>query len=380
MNKQGQHKVIWFLWANPKATASSRIQGLAIHSKLKELGYNSCIAYVPTSFERTIPLSISEQKNFKKLVNSGDLVILQKCKDDSNLPTIAFMKEIGLNIVLVDCDLPLALTVGKAVDRVICSSQRLCDNYLNHGIQSHYIEDAPEWYVKRTATIEKSRLKCFWFGDGSHQRWSNVEKLKNILKDPRLSRWELVTISNHTDATIRWRPDYLKTLSEHADAIALPIFTDEEASSYKSANRLLQSMALSLPTICSPILAYQNIAAQAKGMIVCKTNEEWVNAFITLQNTATRHRLATEAFESAQKYNLDYRIQEWIDVLTLDENFKTDQRNQKLEKQISNFFYIQLIRYNIRYFFRVPFSLQSIKSALHYFFITKLGGFTKNLR
>jgi hypothetical protein len=251
---------------------------------------------------------------------------------------------------------------------------------LNHGIQSHYIEDAPEWYVKRTATIEKSRLKCFWFGDGSHQRWSNVEKLKNILKDPRLSRWELVTISNHTDATIRWRPDYLKTLSEHADAIALPIFTDEEASSYKSANRLLQSMALSLPTICSPILAYQNIAAQAKGMIVCKTNEEWVNAFITLQNTATRHRLATEAFESAQKYNLDYRIQEWIDVLTLDENFKTDQRNQKLEKQISNFFYIQLIRHNIRYFFRVPFSLQSIKSALHYFFITKLGGFTKNLR
>ncbi len=370
-------KIIWFLWANPDATASSRIQGFAIHTKLKELGYNSYIAYTPTSFERSIPLPPILQKNFKKLVNYGDLVVLQKCKDDSNLPIIEFFKKIGLKVVLVDCDLPLALTVGRAVDRVICSSLQLSANYVRHGIQSHYIEDAPEWYDKRTTYFEKSSYKCFWFGDASDQRWANVEHLNSILKDPRLFRWELITISNHRDATIAWKSDFLKTISEQADVIALPVFTDDEASSCKSANRLLQSMALSLPTICSPILAYQNISEQENGMIVCKTDEEWVNAFISLENTPTRELLATDAFLSAQKYSLDYRIKQWIDVLGLDENFKTDQKRHTLAKQISNLFYLQLIKKNIRYFARVPISLLSIKSALHYFFITKKAGFIR---
>jgi hypothetical protein len=360
-------KILWFLWANPTFTASARLQGLAIHNQLKRLGYASGIAYIPTSFERTIPFSQAIEQSLNSLLTPGDIVVLQKCKDEVNLRAIRFFKNSGLKVILIDCDLPIAEEIGNAVDCVICSSKLLSNAYSKLNVQSVFIEDAPERFEQRTLFTDKKKFTCVWFGDGTDYRWNDVEKLKTILKDSRLSNWELITISNHAHATIQWQPDYLTTISQRADVIALPVFTDN-ASSYKSANRLLQSMALSLPTLCSPIQSYQAIADKSKGVLVCSTEEEWVNAFLLLENAVVRKQLSQEAFHNAQKYRLEERITEWVEVLQLNEQFKTTRAVEKILKFISNLFYTELIKKNIKYFNRVPLSFASTKNALHYFF------------
>jgi hypothetical protein len=360
------NKVLWFLWANPVFTASSRIQGLAIHNHLIKCGYASGIAYIPTSFERTIPFSPAIEKSLRTLLSPGDIVILQKCKDKVNLPAIHFFKSIGVKMVLIDCDLPIEIDIGKAVDHVICSSHLLSGAYSKLDIKSTFIEDAPERFGERTFFADKKKFTCVWFGDGTGNRWNDVEKLKTILQDSRLSNWELITISNHADATVQWRPNYLTTMSTQADVVALPVFNQDDLGVTKSANRLLQSMALSLPILCSPIHSYQAIANVEKGIIVCSTGEDWINAFLLLENTAIRKEYSTRAFLGSQKYRLENRITQWKDALQLDESFKNNHRSEDALKQISILFYLELVKKNIRYVTRVPFSWNSLQSAIHY--------------
>lgn len=361
------NKILWFLWANPTFTASSRLQGLAIHNQLVKCGYASRIAYFPTSFERTIPFSKAIEKSLAALLVPGDIVMLQKCKDKVNLPIIQFFKKSGVKVILIDCDLPIAQEVAKAVDRVICSSELLTTAYSKLNVPSIFIEDAPERFEERTLFADKKKFNCVWFGDGTGHRWNDVEKLKTILCDRRLSNWELITISNHTQATIQWQPNYSNTISQRADAIALPV-SDMEASSYKSANRLLQSMALSLPTLCSPVPSYQAVATESEGVFVCSTDEEWVNAFLLLENLITRKQLSQEAFRSARKHSLEERITEWVEALQLNENFRASAATERIMRSVSTLFYTELIKNNVRYFNRVPLSYASIKNAFYYSF------------
>lgn len=373
-------KILWFLWANPTYTASARLQGWAVHTQLKKQGYASAIAYIPTSFERTIPFSTSIKKALPHLLNDGDIVILQKCKDESNLPIIQFLKKIGASIILIDCDLPIAEDIGKAVDRVICSSEILGTAYSKINTQSSFIEDAPERLEERTEFTDREKLTCVWFGDGTGHRWKDVQKLKTLFKDPRLSRWELITISNHAEATIVWQPDYLTTIFKIADVVALPMSHHDEINAAKSANRLLQSMALSIPTICSPILSYRAVAEREKGVIVCETDEDWVNAFLFLESTTNRKEFSEAAFRSARKYRLEVRIKQWEATLKLDENFASNPKAESELKQISQLFYLELIKKNIRYFARVPLSWNSLKSAISYVFFKVNQTFLKQRR
>lgn len=360
------NKILWFLWANPTFTASARLQGLLVHQQLKRLGYASDIAYIPTAFERAIPFSNAIEKDLPCLLNAGDIIILQKCKDKINLPVIQFFKKLGAKIVLIDCDLPVTEELGKVVDRVICTSELLCAAYKKINVQSAFIEDAPERFEERKLFPDKEKLTCVWFGDGAGHRWQDVQKLKTLFEDSRLSRWELITISNHAEATIEWQPDYLTTIIKLADVVALPMFGKDEANAAKSANRLLQSMALSIPTICSPILSYQAVAETSKGVIVCETDEHWVNAFLFLENTANRKDYSQAAFQSAQKYSSERRIPQWVEAMQLNDTFKTDPTAESSFTEIKRLFYLELIKKNIRYFARVPFSWRSLESAIYY--------------
>jgi hypothetical protein len=362
------NKIIWFLLGNPTHLASSRIHGLAIHAKLIQLGYNSLLAYTPAYAEEDIPITNSNKDSFATMIEPGDIVILQKVKKTSNLDIIDHFTKIGLHVVLVDCDAPIEIEIGKIVDQVVCASKTLAIKY--HGIakQATYIEDAPELYVSNQKKTDHKKLKCYWFGYSWGDRWNEVLLLKKILEDARLSNWELITISNHPDATMQWRSDSLKTISEEADVVAIPIFTISEWSTCKSANRLLQSMALSLPVVCSPLPSYQDIASTTKGILVCQTQEEWVDAFIKLEDKKLREEMGVAAFDTAKKFNLDHSIFQWIDVLRLNQNFKISHltKHRKEQRQMNALFYAQLMKKNILYYIKAPFSIHSIVSAGQY--------------
>ena len=342
---------------NPDITASSRIHGIAIHKKLRELGYYSVVAYKPLFTEEEIPFSFSEHKKIESLICVGDIVVLQKIKSTANLSIIKYFKKLQLKIILIDCDLPISKEVGQLADTIICTSQILCNHYRAVGLQASYNEDSPELYHDNSNKEEKDKLECFWFGDGSYPKWNEVTKLKSIIGKVS-DRWKLITISNHCQATRPWKLNSLEDL-KNADAVVLPVLLDSENNSVKSANRLLQAMALSVPVVCSPLPSYVNVITHNKDGMICETETEWIEALRKLEDKTVRQQMGEEAYSTAKNYSLDILISSWIKELGIGENFKSNEVEKIIttETFLNNFFYRTLLRKNVNYFKLMKFSL-----------------------
>jgi glycosyltransferase involved in cell wall biosynthesis len=342
------NKILWFLVGNPEFVASSRIHGLAVHNKLLELGYNSCLAYIPASIEELIPEPFPGYP--ATVVEPGDIVIFQKIKDRLNLNKLLKFRDQGSRVILLDCDLPIGLEVSKRAHKVIVTSRELGAAYRASGVESFFREDAPEIYFDDAKRPHRPRMNCVWFGDGSGQKWRDVEALKEIMRDPRLRNWGLMTISNHPDADIRWGKDAFE-LVKTAHVILLPVFTQSGDSVVKSANRLLQGMALSAPVICSPLPSYLDVVTPGKDAFVCTTPDQWIETILRLEDSNLREMVGKAAYSTAARYSLSNTINQWIDLLELDRKFKTIDPAQlrKEQNRISNSFYLSLLRRNINY-------------------------------
>lgn len=354
------NRIFWFLVGNPEFVASSRIQGLRIHEKLKELGYHSVLPYTPAGIEEEIPYKISDKKRLKKIFREGDIIALQKIKNEINIPLFHELRRCGVKMVLIDCDLPLSPEISKMTDLVICCSKRLSELYSAEGIRSLYIEDSPEAFSPSPRDSRKAAnvLHCYWFGDGSEEKWKDVERLRNMfVSDKRLKRWKLSTISNHSDADIQWSPGFLLDLIK-ADAVAIPAFQENDGLQVKSANRLLQAMALSLPVVCSPVPSYCDVIKQNEDGIICQTADDWVNAFVRLESEEYRTAIGLNAFRTAKQYSLENNIQSWINAFQLDGHFRKTQSSEEAreDKKVSDHFLRKLLERNIFYWNSIPFS------------------------
>lgn len=320
---------------------------------------------MPEFTEEEIPFDFSRRKYFETFLNAGDKIILQKIKNPINLQLLRYFKELGLKLILIDCDWPLTKEVGEIVDLVICTSRVLRDKYLSLNISAIFIEDCPEIYFEQARKIKKEKLECVWFGDGSGGRWKDAEWLEQLFSDPRLRHWSLKTISNHPRASIRWSPDYWYTLRQ-ADACAISIHTIDDASSAKSANRLLQAMALSVPTICSPLPSYLDVVTHGKDALICHQNEEWIVAFQKLEDEAFRIHMGEEGFKKAKNFSIDQTINLWIEALSLDEGFKKgDSQTSATQHRLSDFFYQSLVMRNPNYAKKMSLSGRNVFLLIH---------------
>ncbi|GHN02978.1 hypothetical protein WSM22_44670 [Cytophagales bacterium WSM2-2] len=354
------NKVIWLLYGNPVFTASSRIHGLAVHNELLKRGFSSHIAYLPRFTEEEIPFMETIRGQFSSMVAEGDIIILQKLKKAANLPLLHYFRELGLQLVLIDCDLPLSEEIGSVASKIICTSRALRDRYAEKELPAVYIEDAPELYKPFLEKKSGSHLYCYWFGDNTNQKWNEVRWLQQLFRDKRLSNWKLITISNHRDATLRWSPDFLETF-RHADAVALPVAVDNEESSVKSANRLLQSMALSLPVICSPLPSYNHVITSGDDGFICKTSEEWIQTLKLLEDADERREIGTRAFQTAMHFRLEETISLWIKALGLDSDFQTQDLKEvkRIQHLLNIFFYRSLVIRNPNYWRNLPVSFSN---------------------
>lgn len=356
-NRSG--KIIWFLFGNPVFTASSRIHGLAVHRQLVKLGFNSYIAYLPEFIEEEIPFDFARKKHFETLVSAGDKIVLQKIKSPVNLHVLRYFKELGLKLILIDCDWPPTKEVGEMVDLIICTSKVLRDKYVSLNLNAVFIEDCPEVYFDQAKKPRKEKLECIWFGDGSYKRWDDVTWLKQLFHE-KLPNWKLVTISNHSQADIRWTQGCLQVL-KRADACAIPIRALNDESKAKSANRLLQSMALSVPVVCSPLPSYVDIVTKGKDAIISSSDEEWIEAFQKLEDEVFRIQMGENAFKSVKNFSIDQTINLWIKALSLDEEFKSDDaQKSSTQNRFSDFFYQKLVMRNPNYAKKMSLSVRNL--------------------
>lgn len=310
------NRVIWFPTGS-RVKSSSRIQVFNIHDKLISLGYDSIIGYEPKRTIWHLPLN---KKDIDKLdLQKDDLVVIQKFKKKSTIRIIQYLKQTPAQIGFIDCDMPVASKeIVDLVNFVIVPSDYLKKKYEAIGAQCITISDCPDKYLEPSLKSSNNKpLKCVWFGNHSTSKWKEVEYFQHILKKYNISNWQFETISNTSKATKKWNDNSFSELSKY-DLSIIPVPQMTLDYKVKSANRLLQSMALGIPVIASPIPSYLDIIGNNQtGHIICNTESDWVKMLNYYSSSENRLSVLKENFKFAQKYNLNHVIGHWIKAMNL---------------------------------------------------------------
>lgn len=307
--------IFWLLSGNSN-NPSSRIHGINIHKKLKELGYNSFLIHVPFFYTTDLIWNDFFTVYFYNKTKVNDLIIIQKL---SGINTIEFVKKIknnGVKIAFIDCDLPLKIEIAKLSDLVICPSNILAEKYRSYEIANvSEIFDAVEVF-KRPIKRNQFLKTLIWFGKSGLGKWDLInefkkEKLPKITKD-----WKLFILSDHKDSDFFWDiSTFHKIISSH-DLSIIPV-DKKESNLVKSANRCTQSMALGVPVISNYIESYSNIIQNNQNGFMSDNYNDWKNFFKKCENPDFLNLLKHRAYNDSLKYSIDNIIREWIKILNL---------------------------------------------------------------
>ena len=317
------NQIYWILAGNEEL-GSSRIHGLNIDRKLKQLKYNSRVIIAPEPWMDDLPFDYIKYKKYFDFIKADDILIFQKVLGRNALKLINFLLSKSVRIFYVNCDLPLRQEYISEKMGIISPSKKLYNEYLSimsGNTNCIYIPDCPEYFLQTKLNKKKTKLKCVWFGYYENKRWADYEFLKQLIKNNFNGTWELISISDTEKADYQWkRKSSLKIISK-CDAVVIPIFNKNENAGMKSANKVIQAMALNVSVLASPIDAYEEVIINGFNGFICHNEEEWIKNLTILQDPDIRESIRNGGFETAQKYKLDLIINNWIEVLGLNEKY-----------------------------------------------------------
>ena len=303
-------RVFWILVAG-KNNGSSRIHGHNIHNAFLKKGINSTILH-----QSSRELSFKNQLRIIYSLNKNDLLILQKRKETSIKSMLFLLKIKKVKIAFVDCDLPICdKGLVRYFDYIICASKALSKLYKEKYPQKKvkYITDAVEYFAKST---HKYNRKAIYFGWLTKDRIKEIEALKKVFS---ASGWEIITMSNKNNPDIEWKDwSSVKTfqiIGEHTVSL-IPIDSNE-SSQYKSANRVLQSLALGNIVLCGNIASYREVIIDNYNGFICSKPADWENALIEISNEYKRKKIIENGFETAQNFKMDNIILKWMNFLQI---------------------------------------------------------------
>jgi hypothetical protein len=238
-------------------------------------------------------------------IDSGDLVVFQKLYGRRTLSALSYLKARNIATVYIDCDLPLKLEEARCSSLVISPSNALTKLYRDNGI-STAVTISEMYEASSSPTLHKhEKLRCVWFGCMDSFKLAEVGELRSLFAD-YLPQHELIVISNQSC-------DYQWSLPEAWDMIrmcdiAVLSGNGGPSSSCKSANRLVQAMALGLPTIAYPTPSYRLLVKEQRNALLCETKAQWVEALRAMEDVEYRMKLATTGFRYARRYFSPARV------------------------------------------------------------------------
>jgi|SRR5690554_2934924 len=306
-----RHKRVFWILVGDKNTGSSRIHGYNVHEALIKKGIQSKIQY-----NSTRALTRKEKLKLLLFLRKGDLLILQKRKELSLKKLLRYLKLKGVKIAFIDCDLPVCdITLVQYFDYIICPSIRLTELYKSKYPKKNivYIPDAVEYFANNVPSYNK---KAIYFGWLTEDRRKKIEDLKTLFKTVG---WNVFTMSNKKEADIpwfNWRDEERFNIIGQYNVSLIPVVEDE-ASKYKSANRVLQSLALGNIVLCGDINAYREIIINGDNGFICSTPDQWLDALKQISNENKRDEIIKKGLETAENYSMDKIILKWISFLQL---------------------------------------------------------------
>lgn len=158
-------------------------------------------------------------------------------------------------------------------DTIVTSSEKLCAHVHAHtGRQAIMIDDPIELPIQAPAVRDHALKTLFWFGHASNlpylvdylqQRYRSTRKRRliimtnlhplpepyqQVLEAPHLQQLEIVVVP--------WRLEDMLAAASLADVCIIPAGVNDPRKSGASANRLLTSLALGLPTAADVLDSY----------------------------------------------------------------------------------------------------------------------------
>lgn len=306
-----KHKRVFWMLVGGRNTGSSRIHGYNVHEALIKKGVQSKIL-------SNSPRKLTKKEKIKIFFNlkRGDLLILQKRKEISLKNLLYYLKIKGVSIAFIDCDLPICdNSLVQYFDYIICPSKSLTELYKSNHPEKEviYIPDAIEYLSE---TVPSYNKKAIYFGWLTEDRRNRINSLRTLFKTVN---WDIVTMSNKEDSDIPW---YNWSDEERFDVIGqycvslIPV-VDDEASSYKSANRVLQSLALGNIVLCGDIAAYREIINNGENGYICSSPDQWIKALEEISDQKNRDQIIRNGIDTAKDYTMDKIILQWITRLKL---------------------------------------------------------------
>jgi len=246
-----------------------------------------------------IPISICEVLN-KEIVTADDVVVIQKSFGTNTTTLLSMLKERRIPTIFVDCDLPLKLAEASLASRLICPSQYLTDLYRAKGI--FHAHTVPEMYEACRAPEHPRctrQLKLVWFGCMDAKKAEDLKAFRSLVSE-HFPAYEFLVVSNRS-ADRTWSLDSVWDAVVSCDVVVIPDVPNVR-SNIKSANRVVQAMALGMPVIASSFSSYKLLIRNGRNALICTTESEWLEALKEIRDGGLRQRLSSTGFRYARRY------------------------------------------------------------------------------
>ncbi len=283
------------------------MHGFLVDEFLKKVGVQSSILFSPPIIIGDIPWDPADQQIISDHVRGG-IVFFQKLQGPNTEALVRRLKQDGTLTVYGIGDYVPENQIPLLCDAVVCSSEDLADYYRGQGCRSvTYIPDPAEfWCLPERAQFARpiSRgLKVCWVG--SSNNWPPLEPLFQLFQEDEFRDFQLITISDHPQATLPWSPETVSRIVPECDLAVIPTGSTF-AYQVKSPNRALLFMANGVPVVASPLRSYVEVIRHSWNGFLAHDLDGFRTAFRELRDPERRKSIAWNAYSSiAGRYDID---------------------------------------------------------------------------
>ena len=307
-------RVLWLLRGD-RRSASSRLQGYLIHDELRkkhsDIIESKLILAPPVwlygeSWDGALCKKLAEGA-------TGSIVVMQKLigQEFAQLPRL--IRAAGGKTVYVHCDYDPDNLIPFDCDAVVVTSRVLADWYIGHGHGVvKIIEDPNEfaWEAPAPTREQTTRLIIGWIGH--EMNWGTLDIVRQVLVEPEFADFQLVTISNHPDATLRWSPEIVKQTLREIDIGVIPVGRGIAAEA-KSSNRATMFMGAGVPTIAGRIPAYEDLIRDGENGFLVGSAEDMRRSLRRLRSRRLREDMGRAGLcDVQQRFTVDASAEKWI--------------------------------------------------------------------
>lgn len=301
---------------------SSRIHGINIHKGLRSLGVKSYLLSTPRGYVEFLRANSFENILLRRI--KLDFVIFQRVYGNDAIHLCRHLRKQGSKCGFFMADI-YPNDMLSEVDFIVTPSELLRDYIVQEGYKDNkvfFLPDAIETkpilrkdYPSDFADIDQ-KVKIVWVGAEGH--WNTKIRIDEILEHYGLLEYfNLISISNHPLADIKWKLDRVWYDILSCDIGIVPVDTSKRESLVKSNNRVSMFMALAMPVICSPLPSYLSLIQNEENGYIASGDGEWVKYLMTLRDVSMRKMIGEAAFRFIHsRYNIQAISNQFLSYLT----------------------------------------------------------------